>query len=268
MNKTYHTDNKKRIKTKNTQNKIKIQQQNIIYGRHACVSALNNKERKINKIYVTNEALKKEDIKNSCKNFTNITNILSREQLNNMLSPNSVHNGIIIDTTPLEEFDLQDIIIKSKIQKSFAIAILDQATDPHNIGAIIRSALAFNISAIIIPAQHSPQLTSTIAKTSSGAIESVAIVYVKNISHTIKELKKHNFWIAGLDSNEKSSNIQQADFSDKFAFVFGEEGKGLRKLTKDNCDLMLHIAMNSKMESLNLSNAAAIAFYEWYKNNK
>ena len=151
------------------------------------------------------------------------------------------------------------------------VIILDQVTDPNNIGSIMRSCLLFNCQTIIVSKDNAPDITANMAKAASGALESVNYISVVNISRTIIELKKNNYWIYGFDSNEekKSENLK---LPKKCVLVFGSEGKGLRHLTKKECDALVSIPMqknnNYNIDSLNVSNACSIALYEHFKNNR
>ena len=142
------------------------------------------------------------------------------------------------------------------------MVILDQVTDPHNIGAIVRSAAAFSADAVILTEYNSPSENNTIVKCAAGACESVPLVKVTNLASCMKTLKKEGYWIIGLDGHTETE-LNQSIFSDKIALVLGSEGTGMRKLTKDNCDYIAKIKISSNLESLNVSNAAAIALYEF-----
>ncbi len=228
-----------------------------IYGKHPVISALKNPQRKIIELYCTEEIfnLYKEAIE------PHPYQIVTSQYLNNLLPREASHQGITILTNSiavdLNSIDLSDDNIK--------IAILDQITDPHNIGAIMRSAAAFGVKAIIMTNDNAAEENGVMAKTSCGGIELVPIVKVVNLRSTIETLKKKGFWILGLDGNAKEF-ISPKTLSGKIAMIFGSEGDGMRRLTSENCDLLLKIPIEHAMESINVSNAAAIVFYEAYKN--
>jgi 23S rRNA (guanosine2251-2'-O)-methyltransferase len=239
---------------KKTNNTVKI------YGKHAVLEALANKSRKHFKVITTQEVYHKFQ-----KQFLqyNIKIEIKKEQELNAICPNSVHQGMILQTSPIFLHGIEHLGEITSFDKS-CIVILDQITDPQNIGAIIRSALAFEIDAVILPSDNAPPETAAMAKASSGAIEKVPIIKVKNLATTIKQLQKQNYWITGLDSNSKQS-ITDAALSKKTVLILGSEHKGLRELTKANCDFIVKLPMSDKLDSINVSNAAAIAMYEYFK---
>ncbi len=227
-----------------------------IYGKHACLAAISNKSRIIHKIYITEENKNLISINNNSKLEVITSN--SRD-ISCLLGKDVVHQGITALVSPLYNNNLES----SKFRENSTLAILDQVTDPHNLGAIIRTAAAFSLSGVIIPSDNSPPENAIVAKTSSGALETIPIYRVTNISSSIAWLKKQDFWVIGLD-NDSNTMIKQDIFKGKTCIVLGAEGKGIRKLTKENCDLMVKIPIDTKIESLNVSNAASIAFYEAY----
>ena len=226
-----------------------------IYGKHACEAAFLNKSRQIHKIFST--ANNSEIIPTK---FRSLIEIVDIKEFFRFLPEDSVHQGIAILSSPLENKFLEH----AKFSENSTLAILDQITDPHNFGAILRNAAAFGVEGIIIPNDHSPPENGIVAKASSGALETVPIYNVVNISNTMNFLKKSGFWIIGLDGSAKEY-ISKKALSGKSCLVLGSEGKGLRRLTKENCDVILKIPIDPRMESLNVSVASAIAFYESYK---
>lgn len=229
----------------------------FIYGKHPVFAALNNPHRQVHsvfcieKLYLSNKSL-----------FGKITpKIVDSDFLKNKLRLKDEtinHQGIIAELSPLKQPDLNELISNSTAKDH--IAILDQITDPHNMGAIIRSAAAFGINKIIVPNDHSPEENHAMAKTACGCLELVSITRVVNLRNTIDTLKKHNFWVAGLDASGKDSidNIKKID---KLAIIIGSEGKGMRDIVAKNCDFKISIPIKPNVESLNASNAAAITFY-------
>lgn len=170
------------------------------------------------------------------------------------------HQGIEIEVEDFKYKNLYDVEDKKRLM------ILDQIEDPHNLGAIIRSAEAFGFDGIVIGQKRSAKVNSTVYKTSAGAINNIAIIQVTNINRAIKELKKENFWIYGLDGSAKE-DIYQIDLSGKIGLVVGNEGKGLSRLVRENCDKLVKIPMLGKINSLNASVASAISMYETLRQN-
>jgi 23S rRNA (guanosine2251-2'-O)-methyltransferase len=171
----------------------------------------------------------------------------------------------------LEQPKLDKLILESKYKILDIIIMLDQVTDPNNIGSILRSCALFNCSSVIVSKDNAPDVTATMAKAASGALEKVNYISVVNLSRAIIQLKKNNYWIYGFDSNENIKQNKSLDLPKKCVLVFGSEGKGLRNLTKKECDHIISIPMKSDKEynidSLNVSNACSIALYEHFKNN-
>ncbi len=173
-----------------------------------------------------------------------------------------VHQGIILDME-----DYQYISLDELVQKDIdSVIILDHIVDPHNFGAIIRTAVAAGIDAIIVPNDRQVLVNSTVAKTSVGAIYDIDIVLVTNLNNTIKKLKDNGFWIYGTVMN--GENYTNIDYSGKVCLVIGNEEKGISKLVKENCDYLVTIPISSKIDSLNASVAAGILIYEVVRNRK
>lgn len=167
------------------------------------------------------------------------------------------HQGIIAYVNSIFLDNLSKLSFNENKDK---IVILDQITDPQNIGTIIRSAIAFGITKIILPTDNTPEETASIAKAASGCLELAEIVKVVNLKSTIEALKKKGFWIAGLDAQGKDTPNKLQEF-EKIAVIIGSEGKGMRRLTLEACDLLVKIPISEKVESLNAASAASIVFY-------
>lgn len=231
-----------------------------IYGKHSVIAALQNKNRNHIKLIGTPKTL------NSIQNLIpkNIKVETKNDSELNRLTKNSSHQGLILHTSTIFMNNIESI--KAILQRDIScLMILDQVTDPQNVGAIIRSSLAFEIDGVIMTQNNSPHETPTINKTSSGAIEKLPIVKVTNLVSTLNTLKENGYWIVGLDSNTSSYINASNVFSKKTAIVMGSEGKGLRLLTKKHCDSIVKLPMSDQIDSLNVSNAAAITMYEHYK---
>jgi len=190
--------------------------------------------------------------------------VMPREALERLLPRGAVHQGIAAQVDALEESDIDDIIRATESSESARIVVLDQVTDPHNVGAIIRSAAAFGAAAVVLPERNSPPLTGTLAKAASGAVERVPLVRVVNLVRALAQLKQAGYWCIGLDAAAPKS-LHEADLTGKIALILGAEGEGLRRLTREHCDLMVRIPIAASVESLNVSNAAAVALYEFIR---
>lgn len=215
-----------------------------IYGKHACVAALANKNREIHKILLQEGSNLK--VKGDVK-------FVSRQDLDKVTNF-GVHQGIAVLTSYLSNYSVEDMESQNRV------LILDQLTDPQNIGAIIRSALGFGFNAVIAAKDQAPDETGSMAKAAVGALEKVKYIKVTNINQTIKQLKKEGFWVVALDGSGKQEISTIQDF-EKLALVIGAEGKGVRDNILKNSDISAKINMDNQLESLNASVAASIAMY-------
>lgn len=229
-----------------------------IYGKHAVAAAIANKNRKIKKIYTSHDDFIKKHPDLPCI-FT------ANNKLSQILPEGEIHGGFIMECSDIEPISIYEFLLVTKEQTKTRIAVLDQVTDPHNIGAIIRSAVAFGFSAVIMTERNSPSNMATIARTSVGCLEKINVIYVTNLANTLDILKEHGYWVAGLDG-KASSTLQECQKFSRLAFIMGSEGSGMRRLSREKCDLLVAIPIEDDVESLNVSNAAAIAFYEINKN--
>lgn len=234
-----------------------------VYSWHAALAALNNPDRQILRILVTDAAREKldQEAPESLKVQTPRIDSATSDMLANLLGADAVHQGIAVEVRPLAEVGIE---ILSDSTRKGPVLLLDQVTDPHNVGAILRSAAAFDCPAVMVPAHHSAPETGIIARSAAGALEMVPLIRVPNLTRAMLALKSQGYWIAGLDASAEK-HVHEADMGKKVALVLGAEGKGLRRLTAEHCDLMLKLPMHPRMESLNVSNAAAIALYELFK---
>ena len=236
-----------------------------IYGTHAVLAALANSERTCLRIVLSSTAGAghENDIERACRNITGQPDPerLDREQIDALLPPGAVHQGLALLASPLEDAAIEDIFGKTEGKAEASVVVLDQATDPRNVGAVMRSAAAFGASAVIVQDRHAPPLTGALSKAASGAVEWVSLVRVVNLARAIASLKDAGFWAVGLDASA-GRTIAQADLSGRVALVLGAEGPGLRRLTRDTCDELLKVPVAKGSDSLNLSNAAAVALYE------
>ncbi len=226
-----------------------------LYGRHAVAAALANPARRILRLWLTSAG---EERLGDAGRTLPVTRV-DGEQLARVLGEEAVHQGIAAEVMPLESAAIEDVLAAAGADA--VLLVLDQVTDPHNVGAILRSAAAFGAAAILLARDHAPTEGATMAKTACGALETVPLVYVTNLVRALEETKRAGFWVVGLDGEAKTALHDHA-MQGKRAVVLGAEGKGLRRLTVEACDLLAKLPIRPQMESLNVSNAAAIALYE------
>jgi 23S rRNA (guanosine2251-2'-O)-methyltransferase len=224
-----------------------------LYGLHTVRAALGNKERQIVKLSVTLNALARLDI-GSAEEQPFPVEMVSPQDIDKVLGPDAIHQGVMLETKPLPVKKL------GALKDSPLILVLDQVTDPHNVGAIMRSAVAFNAGAVITTMRHSPTESGVLAKSASGALEMIPYIQITNLADALEELHKLGFYSVGLDS-EGPAPIEQSFSGKKVALVLGAEGKGLRQKTRDTVSTLARLDMPGEIKSLNVSNAAAIALY-------
>ena len=185
--------------------------------------------------------------------------IMENEDIAALLPPGAVHQGIALRTSPLPERDVAEVC-----EDATRVVVLDQVTDPHNFGAILRSAAVFGATALITTDRNSPPFGGALAKAASGGLEQVRIARVTNLVRAIDELKELGFEVIGLDGDGESP-LPDLKLSPRVALVLGAEGAGLRRLTREHCDLLARLPAAGNMKSLNVSNAAAVALYELFR---
>ena len=251
---------------KKTNKKAKNQQMSDywIHGYHACAAAINNKNRQKNLLIMTKEAEEKLSKEMSVKEFDFDHRIVNRHEVEKYVGRDINHQGIGLNVKKIEKINIKEFIL-SLPQKNSTIVILDQLEDSQNVGAIFRSACAFNINGIVLTESGTVSENSFVAKTASGALDKVPFTSINNISNVIKQLKDNGYWVYGLDGSS-SKTFDTIEFPKKIALVFGSESKGMRNITSSLCDEILKIDINTEIESLNVSNSAAISFY--YLNNQ
>lgn len=240
-----------------------------LYGRHAGLAALANPRRRVSRILVQNndsdlEAQVAEAVEAAGTQRPS-PEIKDRGELDALAGPDARHQGLGVCVMPLEPVAIEDIMRQTADQAQAVIVVLDQATDPRNIGAVLRSAAAFDAAAVIVQDRHTPAETGTMAKAASGASEIVPLVHVTNIARALEQLAEAGYWSVGLDGYADQP-LSSVDTAGKCVLVMGAEGSGLRRLVRDACDHLAKIPISPKMESLNLSNATAIALYEVWRS--
>jgi len=224
----------------------------VLYGWHTVTAALQNPARKIHKFLATDNAARR--LSEDGVRPAVAPQIVRAGDIDARLQPDAVHQGLYLEadalpSPPIEELAAAGIVL-----------VLDQITDPHNVGAIFRSASAFAVSAIVTTHRHSPDAHGALAKAASGALEHVPLVTVQNLARGLAELKERGLLLVGLDSAGES-DLATAPLRKPVALVLGAEGKGLRKLTRETCDVVARLDLLGAIKSLNVSNAAALALY-------
>ncbi|MBY0512070.1 MAG: 23S rRNA (guanosine(2251)-2'-O)-methyltransferase RlmB [Rhodospirillaceae bacterium] len=236
-----------------------------IYGHHPVAAALANPDRKILRVVATTEAAAKLSAESTIPPRTLAQlNSVSRRDIDALVGEDAVHQGVAILTHTLD-YDLQDVLERiaqqTEAKPNTCIVVLDQVTDPHNVGAILRSAAAFGAAAVVAPDRHAPDETGTMAKSASGALDKIPYVKAGNLVRALELIKEHQFWLVGLAA-DAPQQLAKIKLDGRIALVMGAEGEGLRRLVRETCDHVARLPMNGDMESLNVSNAAAVALYE------
>lgn len=235
----------------------------LIAGKHAVIEALKNPNRKVLKILLTEES--KKNINRENQNINLLSNIKvfykSKKELDKFCRNEDIlHQGLVAEIEHLEEKNIKEYLSENSSKKKITFAALEGITDPRNIGSIIRTAASFNIDGIIVQERSFPSESKLLYKSASGCTELINIFQVSNINTTLKFLKTKNFWVSGFDASSTKSFSTHAWGSHNI-LLFGSEGYGLKFQTKKNADFLLRIDINKKVNSLNISNSAAIAFY-------
>jgi 23S rRNA (guanosine2251-2'-O)-methyltransferase len=222
-----------------------------LYGFHAVREALRNRRRQCLDLFATPAAAEKlaEDI--AARNCP--LHIVDPEALAARLGADAVHQGVLLEARPLPALDVSEIETRSGV-----VLALDQITDPHNVGAILRTAAAFAVDAVIVTERHAPEFSGVLAKTASGGLEHAPLVEVVNLARALDQLGGAGYLRVGLDS-EGPERLERTILSRPVALVLGAEGKGLRRLTRDKCDVLARLDMPGAVKSLNVSNACAVS---------
>ena len=232
----------------------------FIIGQHAVVEALKNPNRKVLRVFLTEESKKNIHRKSPNKNLLNDVKVYfkTKKELDKYSTKESLlHQGYVAEIEHLEKPILKDFI---KEKKNLTLACLDGVTDPRNIGSIIRSAVSFNIDGIIVKERHFPNESKLMYKAASGAIEYLNIFEVSNINSALKNLKEKNFWVYGFDGKGEK-NFTDLEWDGNNILLFGSEGFGMHQHTSKYADFLVKINIDSRIESLNISNSASIVFH-------
>jgi len=238
----------------------------LISGYHAVESILIHRPELLIKVFISRSKDKRVlKIKSLIKNYQIHLELIESQKIDK-IAGHSKHQGFLAEITKPGFLSEKDVIPRLNKLTTSRVLILDSIQDPRNLGACLRSALAFEFDAVIINKDGSSPINEYVFKTSVGAILNLDIFYVTNLSRTINSLKDIGFWVLGLDGNGEGS-IFSEKFSSKTAVVLGSEGSGIRKLVKENCDHLIKIPISTKVESLNISVAAGIIMYELKKQH-
>lgn len=239
-----------------------------LYGSHAVKAALANPRRRVQRLILASgdPAEAKEFLALSARPLTDPGGPIGvesapRDEIAGLLPDGAVHQGVAAQVLPLPPVHLEDVCDRAEGLERAVVVVLDQVTDPHNVGAILRSAAAFGALAVVLTERNAPPESGALAKSASGALETVPLVRVTNLVRALDLLKQAGFWCAGLAA-DGPQRLDQAGLSGKVALVLGSEGEGLRRLTRERCDLLVHLPTRGPIGHLNVSNAAAVALYE------
>ena len=241
-----------------------------LYGVHAVAAALANPSRRCHRLTATRDGaallagrIDARALPLAARALLDAPQVVSRQDIAALLPAGAGHQGIVLETAPLPAVDLASACRAAAQAENGAgtVLILDQVTDPQNVGAILRSAAAFAVGAVVVQERHSPQSAGALAKAASGALETVPLARVVNIARALIVLKELGFWCLGLDP-DAAEPLAATPVRAPLALVLGAEGEGMRRLTRERCDLTARIPIPGSMTSLNVSSAAAIALYE------
>ena len=224
------------------------------WGRHAVSAALDNPERTVRKLWGTREALAQFDLPSTLPvTFADVAD------LGRLVPGDAPHQGLVAEVDPLEEIWLGDLLAQGA-DDDRPLLVLDQVTDPHNVGALFRSAAAFDALGIVTQDRHSPPESGVLARAASGALELVPWVRVVNLARALGEIEQAGYWRIGLTGHAETT-LDEALGPPKIALVLGAEGEGMRANTEAHCDALARLPISDRVESLNVSNAGAIALY-------
>jgi 23S rRNA (guanosine2251-2'-O)-methyltransferase len=239
----------------------------FIVGKHAVIAALKNPQRKVLRIFLTEESKKIIHRTDERQNLLKDIKIFykTKKELDKYTGKESIlHQGFIAEIEHREELSLKEFI---KVKKNLTLACLDEVTDARNIGSIIRSASSFNIDGIIVKERHFPEESKLMYKSASGCMEHINIFKVSNINTALKSLRDKNFWIYGFDANS-DKDFTEVDWKGNNVLLFGSEGFGIKKHTGKYADFFVRIKINNNVDSLNISNSASIVFHYISKTKK
>ncbi len=241
----------------------------LIVGKHAVLEALKNPSRKIDRVFLTEDAQKKLNRENQNINLFKKINVFykSRRELNNLCGRDeTAHQGLVAEVEQLEEITLKEYIIEHQ-KKNINLIALEEVTDPRNIGSIIRSAVAFNIDGLIVKERSFPFKSKLLYKSASGGTEHIKIFKVSNINTALRFLKTKDFWISAFDVSAKK-DFTEHNWNGKNVLLFGSEGFGIKSKTLNNSDFRFKVRINNNIESLNISNTVSVVCHHIFNSIK
>ena len=239
----------------------------LIVGKHAVVEALKNPRRKIERVFVTEDAKKTLNRENQHLNLLKNIHVFykSKRELDNLCGKDEItHQGLIAEVEQLEEITIKEFIINNP-KKDINFIALEEVTDPRNIGSIIRSAVSFNIDGIIVKERSFPSKSKLLYKSASGGTEHINLFKVSNINTTLKYLKTKDFWVSAFDVSAKK-NFTEHDWKGKNILLFGSEGYGIKAKTLENSDFRFRVNINNNIESLNISNTVSVVCHHIFQS--
>ena len=241
----------------------------LIVGKHAVLEALKNPSRKIERVFLTEDAKKNLNRENQSLNLFKSVSVFfkTRKELDNLCGNDETsHQGLIAEVEHLEEVTLKEFILQNK-RKNINLIALEEVTDPRNIGSIIRSAVAFNIDGIIVKDRSFPSKSKLLYKSASGGTEHLKIFKVSNLNTTLKYLKSKSFWVSAFDVSA-SKDFTKNNWKGKNVLIFGSEGFGVKAKTLENSDFRFRVSINSNIDSLNISNTVSIVCHHIFQSIK
>ena len=241
----------------------------LIVGKHAVLEALKNPNRKIERVFLTEDAQKKLNRENQSLNLFKKINVFykSRKELDNLCGRDeTAHQGLVAEVEQIEEITLKEFVMENK-NKNINLLALEEVTDPRNIGSIIRSAVAFDVDGIIVKERSYPSKSKLLYKSASGGAEHIKIFQVSNVNTALKYLKAKEFWVSAFDISAQR-DFTKHNWNGKNILLFGSEGYGIKAKTLENADFKFRVSMNNNIESLNISNTVSIVCHHIFQSIK
>ena len=241
----------------------------LIVGKHAVLEALKNPSRKIERVFLTEDAQKRLNRENQSLNLFKSIHVFykSKKELDNLCGKDeTAHQGLVAEVEQLEEITLKEFVLNNK-KKNVNLIALEDVTDPRNIGSIIRSAVAFNIDGLIVKERSFPSKSKLLYKSASGGTEHIKIFKVSNLNTALRYLKSKDFWISAFDISS-SKDFTKNNWGGKNVLLFGSEGFGIKAKTLENSDFRFRVNMNNNIESLNISNTVSVVCHHIFQSIK